>query len=137
MDTPKKRDRGRMVLIGVLALSLMGNALTLGAVLKLRAVRTELIGPTAAAPVFPRAERRALRAALSARADDLRPRLRALVDARADVVRAGLARPFDRAAVDTAMDGFRTELDATVVLLQTVIGDSLQAQAGQDVPPGD
>lgn len=130
MAEPVKRDRGRMILIGVLAVSLLGNALTLGALAKLRSIGNDLTGPMSEAPVFPRAERRALRAAMKDRADEVQPRFRALVDARAAVVQAGTTQPFDRAAVEAAMDRFRTELDGTLVVLQDVIVDTLEAQAG-------
>lgn len=133
MDTPMKRDRGRMVLIGLLALSLLGNALSIGAVAKLRSLRSELAGSVIAPPVFPRAERRALRDAIRQNADQVQPAFQALIAARAAVVEAGTARPFDRATLDAAMAQFGTRIDETLGVLQPIIADTLQATADGDL----
>lgn len=129
MTAPVKRNRGRLVLIGVLALSLLGNAVTLGAVMQLRSVQADVLGPAADGALFARAERKHILAAIRANSDILRPQMHALAAARAEVVRAGTARPFDRAALDLAMVGFRTQLDQTTSSLQAVIADALEAAA--------
>ena len=124
-----KRDRTRMILIGVLAVSLAGNALALGAVARFQSLRHDLLGGQAERALFPRLERRALLAAMKDEAETLRPELRALVAARVKVVEAGTAQPFDRAALDAAMAAFRTEADTTLRMVQQVIGDTLEARA--------
>lgn len=125
----KKRDKGRIALIAVLAVSLLGNALAAGAVLRFRALQGDLLGPAAAQAFFPREVRRDLRAALRDHAESLRPALHRLAEDRAAVVAAGMARPFDRAALDVAMTRFRTDADAGIAALQAVIGDTLEARA--------
>ena len=72
---------------------------------------------------------RALLSAVHEQADVLRPELRALVEARVAVVEAGKARPFDRAALETAMTGFRAAADRMLVSVQKVIADTLEARA--------
>lgn len=124
-----KRDKGRIALIAVLAVSLLGNALAAGAVLRFRALQSELLGPAAEQALFPRAVRRDLRAALRENAETLRPALHRLAEDRAAVVAASTAQPFDRAALDAAMTKFRTDADAGIEVLQQVIGDRLEARA--------
>lgn len=124
-----KRDKGRIALIAVLAVSLLGNALAAGAVLRFRALQSDLLGPSAEQAFFSRAVRRDLRAALRENADTLRPALHRLAEDRAAVVAAGMAQPFDRAALDAAMTKFRTDADAGIGVLQQVIGDRLEARA--------
>lgn len=124
-----KRDKGRIVLIAVLAVSLLGNALAAGAVLRFRALQSELLGPAAEQALFPRAVRRDLRAALRENAETLRPALHRLAEDRAAVVAASTAQPFDRAALDAAMVAMRAQLDTTLGAVQQVIGDRLEARA--------
>ena len=124
-----KRDKGRIALIAVLAVSLLGNALAAGAVLRFRALQSELLGPAAEQALFPRAVRRDLRAALRETAETLRPALHRLAEDRAAVVAAGAARPFDRAALDAAMVAMRAQLDTTLGAVQQVVGDRLEARA--------
>lgn len=124
-----EHDTGRIVLIAALAVSLLGNALAAGAVLRFRALQTELLGPAAEQALFPRAVRRDLRAALRENAETLRPALHRLAEDRAAVVAAGAARPFDRAALDAAMVAMRAQLDTTLGAVQQVVGDRLEARA--------
>ncbi|RLL65122.1 hypothetical protein [Paenirhodobacter hankyongi] len=124
-----KRDKGRIALIAVLAVSLLGNALAAGAVLRFRALQSELLGPAAEQALFPRAVRRDLRAALRENAETLRPALHRLAEDRAAVVAASTAQPFDRAALDAAMVAMRAQLDTTLGAVQQVIGDRLEARA--------
>ena len=124
-----KRDKGRIALIAVLAVSLQGNALAAGAVLRFRALQSELLGPAAEQALFPRAVRRDLRAALRENAETLRPALHRLAEDRAAVVAASTAQPFDRAALDAAMVAMRAQLDTTLGAVQQVIGDRLEARA--------
>lgn len=127
----KKRNPGQIALIAVLALSLMGNALAVGAVLRFRALQGDLLGPAAAQATFPREIRRELRAALREKAGMLRPALRQLTEDRAAVVAAGQARPFDRVALDAAMARFRADLDSGLGAVQQVVGDRLEARAAK------
>lgn len=131
MEQTVKRNRGRMVLVGVLAVSLLGNALSAGALLKLRNLRQELLGPSAEQAMFPRDIRSALRTAYDDNADALRPSLHALVAARAAVVASGTARPFDRAALEADMAAFRNEMDSILTEVQTMVADTLEAEAAQ------
>lgn len=124
-----RRDRSRLILIAVLAISLAGNALAIGAVARFQNLRHDLLDGSEMNALFPRPERRALLDAMRENADQLRPELRSLVEARAGVVAAGMARPFDRGALDAAMAEFRTEADRLLNSLQQVIGDTLEARA--------
>lgn len=126
MAETTKRNWGRMALIGVLAVSLLGNALSLGALARLRALRTDLLGPAAERALFPREIRADLREALAGHGATLRPALRDLVAARAAVVATGSARPFDRAATEAAMTEFRARLDQTLAQTQAVMLDALE-----------
>ncbi|MBN9886641.1 hypothetical protein [Salipiger abyssi] len=127
-----RRNSGRIALIAVLAVSLLGNALTAGALLRFKAMRSELLGPVAEAAVFPREVRRDLRAALAENADTLRPALHDLARARAAIISAGTAEPFDRAEVEAAMDVFRGEAEATIAQVQAVVLEVLAARAGSE-----
>ncbi|TDX25560.1 hypothetical protein [Rhodovulum visakhapatnamense] len=122
---------GRVALVAVLALSLLGNAVALGGALKLQRVKTALLGEAAAAQsvVFPAEIRRDLRRALEARRDRIDPALAAAVAARAEVVARGAAEPFDRAATEEAMRGFRRDLNALLDLTQETVLDALGARA--------
>ncbi|MBL3569329.1 hypothetical protein BV509_16560 [Rhodovulum sulfidophilum] len=122
---------GRVALVAALALSLLGNAVALGGALKLQRVKTALLGEAAAAQsvVFPAEIRRDLRRALEARRDRIDPALAAAVAARAEVVARGAAEPFDRAATEEAMRGFRRALDALLDLTQETVLDALGARA--------
>lgn len=134
LRTRRRRDAGRMILIAVLAVSLAGNALAIGAVARFQSLRHEVLGGAAETALFPRPERRALLAAVRAQSDTLRPELEALVASRVRVVEAGLARPFDRAALDAAMAGFRMAADDMLIALQGVIADTLEARASSPRP---
>ncbi|MDD8023358.1 MAG: hypothetical protein PHX82_09660 [Paracoccaceae bacterium] len=127
----RKRNWGQMALIGVLAVSLLGNALSLGALARLRALRADLLGPAAQSAVFPRDIRADLRTALAAHGATLRPALHDLVAARAAVVATGSAQPFDRSATEAAMAEFRTRLDRTLDQTQAVMLDALDQRAAK------
>lgn len=127
---PPRRSWGRIVLILALVLSLIGNALALGALYRLRETRTALLGPDVAASRLPDDLRRDLRRALRAEARDLMPLLREVGTARAAVVATLQARPFDPAAADAAMTRFRTATDALLAEAQTVILDRMEARQG-------
>jgi uncharacterized membrane protein len=108
----------------VLGLSLLGNALALGAGLKLYHLREGLLGGGGGI-TLPTAERRALGAALAAHQGDLQPALHAVQAARGAAAAAILARPFDRARVATALDDLRLALDALMQQGQVVVLDDL------------
>ncbi|QDC09281.1 periplasmic heavy metal sensor [Oceanicola sp. D3] len=124
-----KRNWGRMALIAVLALSLFGNAVTLGAVMKIRANRQALTGPGVETVRFPRPLRRTLNAALRDNAAQLRPALQRLAAARRAMVEKGTARPFDRAATEAAIQAFRAEAAAVMTELQPILLDTLEREA--------
>ncbi|WP_172330205.1 periplasmic heavy metal sensor [Mangrovicoccus sp. HB161399] len=124
--------RGRLVLVCVLVLSLLGNAVTLGAVLRFRSLQSELLGDAGTAAFYPPPVRRALRDALGAQRDSLMPLLHAAAEARAGVVAAGTAEPFDRAATEAAMASFRASVDALLEGAQHMVLDTLEAEAAKD-----
>lgn len=128
----RKRDRGRIVLVAVLGLSLLGNALTVGAVLRFQSVRQDLLGPASETAFFEGGTRRDIRAALEENGATLRPALRRAAEARAAVVAAGTARPFDAEATRAAMDRFRAEVDGLLVLVQGVVLERLEARAASE-----
>ena len=69
---------GAVALVCALVLSLVGNAVALGAWARLRDVRSDLLGPEAAAARLPNDLRQDLRLALRADLPSLRPLLTAL-----------------------------------------------------------
>ncbi len=129
MTAEPRRDRGRLILIGALALSLIGNAVAVGGALRLAALRAEVLGPAADSALFPRATRLVLREALKAHQAELLPPLHDLARQRAVLVATASARPFDRAAVAAEMAEIRRMTDALLAQTQTILLDALEAQA--------
>lgn len=127
----RKRNWGRIALIAALALSLFGNAMTVGAVMKLRANRAALAGPEAEFTRFPRPLRRAINSAMRDNAAQIRPALARLQAARKAMVETGTARPFDRAASEAAIEAFRTEAAAAMAVLQPILLDTLEREASR------
>lgn len=125
------RNWGRIALIALLALSLLGNAVTVGAVMKLRANRTALAGPEAEYTRFPRDLRRSINTALRDNAAQIRPALQRLAAARKEMVETGTARPFDRAASEAAIAAFRTEAAAVMAEIQPILLGTLEAEASR------
>lgn len=128
----KRRNRLQIALVAALAISLLGNALAIGAGLRLRALRADLLGPAAEAAFFPRDIRQALRAALAAERDTLLPDLHALARIRAQLVADAMARPFDRAAVEADMALLRQQADRLLATVQGIVADTLEARARQE-----
>jgi uncharacterized membrane protein len=126
-----RRSWGRIALIVALILSLGGNALALGAWLRFREARIELLGPDATAGRLPDDLRAELRTALRANGRDLAPHLRAVAQARAAITAAAAANPYDPAAAEAAMDGFRSAVDDLLIAVQVVFLDHL-ARRTQD-----
>jgi hypothetical protein len=125
------RNWGRIALVVALALSLLGNALALGAALRFQSLRSELLGPAAGDALFPRATRRDLRAALAANSGRLLPQLHALVETRARIVATASERPFDRAAVATQMETFNAQAALLIAEVQGIFLDRLEAMAAR------
>lgn len=119
------RSWGRIALILSLVLSLTGNALALGAWVRFREVRSDLLGPEAANARLPDDLRQELRAALKADMRGSLVKLRAVVRARAAIVAAARAEPFDRAAAEAAMLDFRRAVDDLLAEVQVVFLDRL------------
>jgi uncharacterized membrane protein len=113
------------VLIAVLALSLFGNAVTLGALMRLREIREDLIGPDTKAVALPKTLREELRAALKERRVELAPALSDLLRTRRTLIEAMKAQPFDPAATDALMTAFRSDLDALLAKVQVILLDHL------------
>lgn len=118
-----------MLLIGALALSLLGNAATVGAVLRFQALRGEMLGPAAESALFPRETRRALRATLADNKARLLPQVHAVVALRAELVAEAQKRPFDRAAVAAQMAALRLASDGLLAEVQSLLLDRLEAEA--------
>ena len=132
MTKAVKRNRGRLVLISILAVSLLGNAVAGGAYLRLHNLKNELGASTTEPIIFPPEQRKLLRHTIEAQSDILRPEIEALIATRAEVVKLGTAAPFDRAAVDEAMNRFRVQLNNLVIILQVLMVDALEADAQQN-----
>ncbi|MES2914661.1 MAG: hypothetical protein V4753_06025 [Pseudomonadota bacterium] len=124
-----RRSWGRIALVTALVLSLLLNAVAVGAWLRLREVRADLLGPEAAAARLPDDLRQELRTALRAEARSFRPLLRDVVQARAAIVAAAKARPYIRTDAEAAMVSFRTNLDTLLAEVQRVFLDQLDAKA--------
>jgi uncharacterized membrane protein len=127
-----RRSWGRIALVAAFALSLLCNSIALGAWLRWRDVRDDLLGPQAAAARLPDEMRQDLRRALRADMGTIRPLLRDVVEARAAVVAAATATPYDREVTETAMQDFRTKVDVLLIEVQRVFLDQLDAKAGQE-----
>lgn len=130
--TAPRRSWGRIALVCVLVLSLFGNAVALGAWARLREVRSELLGPEAAAARLPNDLRQDLRQALRADLPSLRPLLRDLVKSRKAIVDAAGARPYVRSDAQAAMTDFRSDVDALLLEVQHVFLDQLDAKAAAE-----
>jgi uncharacterized membrane protein len=97
------------VLVVALAVSLLGNALAVGAGLQIWKVRQSILGDGPAI-TLPRTERRALIRALVSHQDEMRPALTEVQTARRAAVEAVLARPYDAAQASAALDALRGAL---------------------------
>ena len=124
-----RRSWGRIALVTALVLSLFLNAVAVGAWLRLRDARAELLGPEAAAARLPDDLRQDLRQALRAESRSIRPLLRDVVQARAAIVEAAKARPYLRSDAEAAMVRFRASLDTLLGEVQRVFLDQLDAKA--------
>jgi uncharacterized membrane protein len=124
-----RRSWGRIALVSALVLSLFLNAIALGAWLRFREARVDLLGPEAAAARLPDDLRQDLRSALRAEARSIRPLLRDVVQARAAIVAAANARPYVRSDAEAAMVNFRTSLDTLLAEVQRVFLEQLDAKA--------
>lgn len=123
-----RRSWGRIVLVCALVLSLLGNALALGAWVRLREARAELLGPEAAAARLPENLRQDLRQALRGEMRSLRPFLRDVVQARQAIVAAASASPYVRSDAEAAMNEFRGSVDVLLVEVQRIFLDQLDAK---------
>jgi uncharacterized membrane protein len=127
-----RRSWGRIALVTALVLSLFLNAVAVGAWLRLREARADLLGPEAAAARLPDDLRQDLRRALRAEARNVRPLLRDVVTARAAIVAAANTRPYVRSDAEAAMVSFRTSLDTLLAEVQRVFLDQLDAKADSE-----
>lgn len=123
------RDRGRIILIVALAMSLLLNALALGTALKLRHMRQSLLGDDVASLILPRDLRNDLRAALIANSNDLKAGLAKVVAAREQVVSQSIAHPFDPGATEAAMTALREEATSLMAQTQRIILQELSRRA--------
>jgi hypothetical protein len=130
---PPRRSWGRIALVAALVLSLMGNALALGAWARLRDMRTGIFGADVAQVALPADLRQDLIAALRTEASRLVPELRALAQTRRDLIAAATARPYDRVATQTTMDAFRNAVDALLLSVQPIVLDRLDEVAAEEM----
>jgi uncharacterized membrane protein len=128
---PPRRSWGRIALIVALVLSLVGNAVALGAWVRFREVRDELLGPEAAEARLPGDLRRELRSALREDPRETLRLLRDVVRARVAIVAATQATPYSRSAAEEAMTEFRRAVDALLAEVQAVFLDRLDKRAGE------
>jgi len=123
---------GRVSLIAILCISLLGNAVVIGAVLRAHQLRVAVLGDmdmrTAS---YPPDIRKALRQDIMAHSDTLGPALQAAMAARAEVIATSTAEPFDRAATEAAMAAFRVKLDVVLDLTQGVVLGVMEERASE------
>ncbi len=116
-------------LVVVLALSLLGNALAIGAGVRLYALRAAMLGDGAAV-TLPRTMRRDLVAGLSAHKEQLHPALAAVQNTRRDAVLALTAKPYDEAKATAALDALRAAVSVLMQQGQGVVLETMRAKAG-------
>ncbi|MFO6465557.1 periplasmic heavy metal sensor [Jannaschia sp. KMU-145] len=108
----------------VLALSLLLNAVALGAVWAMLSFRADYNLENVA---LPRPERRAVRAAIRDRRDEVRAPLMAVAEARRAFVTAAEAEPYDPAAARAALAEVRQRSTELQSALQGIMLDALEA----------
>lgn len=116
-------------LVAVLAMSLLGNALAVGAGLQIWKLRQSMLGDGPAI-TLPRTERRALIRALVSHEDEMRPALTEVQTARRAAVAAVLARPYDAAKASATLDALRGALGELMREGQMVLLEDLSQRAG-------
>lgn len=114
-------------LVVVLAVSLLGNALAVGAGIRFYHTRQAMLGDSGGV-TLPRPIRRELVAALVAHKADLRPALQAVRDARRAAVEAATATPYDAASASAALDALRAAVDQLMQKGQAVVLERLAAR---------
>ena len=127
--SPARRNRGRILLVAALAISLLFNAMAVGAVLKLRHLRQSLLGEDSAALMLPPDLRADIRRALVADGPNLNLALARVVAARKTAVALASASPFDPAATDQAMTKVRGEVTTLMAAAQVTVLDELTRRA--------
>lgn len=119
---------GRFWLVAALALSLLLNAVALGAAARLWHLRQVVAADLGGGATLSRPLRRDLAATLVAHRADLAPALAAVQAARAAAVQAAEAQPFDRARADAALTELRLAVDALMAKAQALVLDRLSAR---------
>jgi|GEM_PF-1900972 hypothetical protein len=126
-----RRAWGRMALIAVLGLSLLGNAVTFGVIWRFQQVRAVVMGDGAVhMPAFPSEIRKELRGRFVGDTA-LHASLRDVIEARRAVVTVSTEAPFDKAGTEAAMAEFRTRFIASFDQMQAMVLDVLEEQAGK------
>ena len=123
-----RRDKTRLALIIVLALSLLLNALAIGAALRLHHLRQALTGGDTAGLTLPAEMRKDLIAAITT-APGLKTDLARVQDARRAAIAAATAKPFDRTATEAALTALRGEVTTLMTDGQQVVLDDLARTA--------
>ncbi len=123
----------RAMLWIVLGASLLANAVTLGLILRLGALRdaAESAGLGEGWSALPAETRSAFRKDLAESRGDFSAVLQELRQARAAMFAAAAARPFDRAAVETAQANVRTATAALQIKLQGLMLETFSEAAGK------
>lgn len=122
------RNKGRLILIGVLTVSLGLNALALGAGLRLVKLRSDLLGG-AFVGLQSTEVRRSLNAALIDHGDEITPALRDMLTARIAAMETGSTQPFDREATLAKMAETRVAMDILLDRVQAALLDGLETYA--------
>jgi hypothetical protein len=113
----------------VLTLSLLGNAVAVGTLMRFREIRTELLGPGAQITRLPREVRQDLALALRQESGTLLPLVRAMSEARERLIAAATARPYNRATTEAAMEDFRATIADLLAAMQPVLLDRLDTRS--------
>ncbi len=130
---PPRRSWGRIALIAALVLSLMGNALALGAWARLREMRAGIFGADVAQVALPADLRQDLIIGIRANADRLLLELEAVSKTRRYMIAAATAHPYDRATTEAAMNAFRNAIDALLLAVQPIVLDRLDEVAAERI----
>ena len=116
-----ERNRGRLILICILAVSLLGNALAAGAGLRLYQLRADLLGEHGFATVQEPEVRQALNTALAEHKDQIKPALQDFMKARIAAMETGSTQPLDLEATKAKMAETRAAMDILLDRVQEAL----------------
>jgi uncharacterized membrane protein len=125
----------RVIMWMVVGASLLANAIVFGLYLRFEDVRSTLNGGGGGFTDLPRPVRDEFRAALRDNPAALQQALRDLGQARRDMFLAAAARPYDRAAVEVAMERVRIASAALQVAGQEMLLQAFEKAARDEGQP--